>query len=335
MPNWVLGLDGGGTKTLLAWANVEGEVLGLHRGDGICPFGQPSWQRILKHLLDEAPCPADITSATFALPGYGEVAEVSRLQEEAVDHWAHGLSVTVMNDVEAAFIGAFLGGPGVLVLAGTGSMAWGRDRQGRSFRVGGWGEGFGDEGSAHWIGLSALRKLSWCLDGRLEDSFFAEKMLKAVGAKDAEGLRRWFYHNTVCTDDRVSTSNHRSTRAEVASLAEEVDYLAEGGNRTALGILDTACKLLYQQAEAVRNRMSWTGIAPLSYAGSVFNSRVLREEFQRLARNAGVWALQEPFLPPVGGALWYAATQAGWHPDEAWALRIRSEIKERCSRSDL
>ena len=69
-----------------------------------------------------------------------------------------------MNDVEAAFVGAFAGRPGVLLLAGTGSMAWGSDGT-RQVRTGGWGEGFGDEGSAYWIGRRALGLASQALDG--------------------------------------------------------------------------------------------------------------------------------------------------------------------------
>jgi glucosamine kinase len=192
MPEWVLGLDGGGTKTLLALANQNGDVLGPFIGAGVNPFDQTHWRNELETLLAQCPIKRDdLAFSSFGLPGYGESAVINAQQFEVVQNFARENSV-VLNDVAVAFAGALAGKLGVLILAGTGSMAWAGNGA-REIRVGGFGDGFGDEGSGYWIGQQALQKLSWTLDGRLEDDRFRDSMLEAIGVSDAEGLISWFY----------------------------------------------------------------------------------------------------------------------------------------------
>ncbi|CAK8743731.1 hypothetical protein SODG_006867 [Sodalis praecaptivus] len=110
-----------------------------------------------------------LAAASFGLPRHGEMEEDSRRQEQVIARLISALA-QVDNDVRIAFDGALGGKAGVLILAGTGSMAWSSRNRPRDphFRVGGWGEDIGDEGSAYWIGLQAITAVCRHLDGRTD-----------------------------------------------------------------------------------------------------------------------------------------------------------------------
>ena len=305
---WVLGLDGGGSKTALAFANREGEVVGAFYAPGINPFDQPGWEAGLRAFLNAHPAPGPLLAATLGLPGYGEAPEVSDRQR----HLSRELipaPLSVMNDVEAAFVGAFAGGPGVLLLAGTGSMAWGSDGH-RQVRTGGWGEGFGDEGSAYWIGKEALSLAAQALDGRHPDREFAAGLLTPLFGQvpGQAALLSWYY-------------SLPHVRSGVAALARTVDALADQGQPTALAILNGAAHLLARHVTAARTLLN-TEHLPWSHAGSVLNSRAVLARLESLLELAPLL----PVLPPLGGALLHAAQQAGFSPGPDWQRRVRAAL---------
>jgi glucosamine kinase len=318
MPEWVLGLDGGGTKTAFALADQAGNALGPFKGAGINPFDQPRWREEFTALLARCPVdPAEIVFSSFGMPGYGESPRVSGQQLEAARGFA-GERCATLNDVAVAFKGALAGQPGVLILAGTGSMVWAGNGA-QEIRVGGWGEGFGDEGSAHWIGRRALQTLSWTLDGRLEDLGFHDAMLETIGARDGAGLIEWFY-----------TLEH--PRSSVASLARSVDQLAEAENGTALAILHDASTFLEIHARAAWHRLGLASTARFSYAGSVFNSRTLREALGRMLNPMG--HLDAPRASPLAGALLDAAQRAQWTVNGAWLERVNVNLEHAKTQSE-
>jgi glucosamine kinase len=311
MLEWVLGLDGGGTKTILALANHNGEVLGPFIGAGVNPFDQPNWKSELENLL--ARCPVklnEIAFSSFGLPGYGESAVINAQQLEVVKNFAGEKSVA-LNDVAVAFAGALAGKPGVLILAGTGSMAWAGDGT-TEIRVGGFGDGFGDEGSGYWIGQQALQKLSWTLDSRLEDDRFRDALLEAIGASDAEGLISWFY-------------GLEHQRSRVAALAKSLDQLADADNLTAIDILLEAANLLAAHGKTAWRKLGLQSGSSISYAGSVFKSRTIRETVRHQLEDLGSW--EAPIALPISGALIDATTRANWTIDKHWIERINTTLE--------
>lgn len=308
----VLGLDGGGSKTLLAMAWPNGEARLLAQGGGINPLDDANWRdRLAAVLAAAAPALARVRQAVLGLPAYGEVAEVSAAQEAAVAALLP-VPALIQNDVHVAFEGAFADRPGVLILAGTGSMSWGGDGEGRSVRVGGWGDGFGDEGSAWWIGHEAVSLTSRVLDGRRVGGAFAEAILAAAGLpRDAPhgSLIGWYYGLV-------------RRRAEVAALARVVDRLAESGDALAVALLGEAADHLAEHIEAAGRWLGIAGPPAWSFAGGVFASRtMLRLVAERLGRPP-----QAPLLPPIGGALWRAARAAGWRAEADWIARLAASI---------
>jgi glucosamine kinase len=320
MPEWILGLDGGGTKTLLVLANKNGDVLGPFVGTGVNPFDQPNWKNELEALLAHCPVkPEEIAFSSFGLPGYGESVSINAQQLEVVKNFA-GENSVALNDVAVAFAGALAGKPGVLILAGTGSMAWAGDSTTET-RVGGFGDGFGDEGSGYWIGQRALQKLSWTLDGRLKDERYRDTMLGAIGTSDAEGLISWFY-------------GLEHQRSRVAALAKTVDQLADADNLTAIDILLEAANLLAAHGKTAWRKLELQPGSSISYAGSVFKSRTIRETVRHQLEDLGHW--EAPIASPIAGALIDAATRAKWITDPNWNFinwieRINTTLESKIS----
>ncbi len=300
MTGRVLGIDGGGTKTEAVVVDATGQVLWRERTAGLDPTAGPEWEVALATLADAA---GPVTQAALGLPYHGEIADIT-LRQSQLAAQLFGAGCRVANDVELAFNGALAGEDGVLVLAGTGSMAWARGPLG-THRVGGWGDLFGDEGSAYWIGRTALARISRELDGRDADSGFAGAMLGRMGAMPAD-LSAWAYAD--------------APRARIAGLASEVSALAQKGDAVAQDLMQAAgaeLGLLGQTAARLCGTPDrW------SFAGGVMaDPTVLYSLTAAMGRPP-----TPPVLPPVGGAVLAAAKAAGWDTGPAFLDRLQQEV---------
>jgi glucosamine kinase len=297
----VLGIDGGGTKTEAVAVDAEGQVLWRDRTVGLDPLAGPGWEIVLEGL---ARAVGSVSQVALGLPYHGEIAEISHRQLRVATQ-LFGRSALVENDVALAFEGALAGAEGVLVLAGTGSMAWARGPLG-THRVGGWGDVFGDEGSAFWIGRAALGRISRALDGRDPGNGFAQAMLARLGI-GAEGLSAWAYAE--------------APRARIAGLAAEVSTLAETGDAVAQALMQAAgAELGLLGRTAVRlcgSSDRW------SFAGGVMADPVVMATLTAAMGCPPV----SPVLPPVGGAVLAAAKAAGWPTGSSFLHRLKQELR--------
>ncbi|WP_210529229.1 N-acetylglucosamine kinase [Rubellimicrobium arenae] len=309
---WVAAMDGGGTKTAAALANQHGEVTILPRGAGCNPQDGPGWDGVLREVLTSAlAVPGGLAAAVLGLPGHGEVPahDAAAL---ALLHDLLRLPFEAMNDVFLAHLGAFGGDSGVLILSGTGSMAVARGPQGQA-RVGGWGNAFGDEGSAFAIGREALLVASRILDGRLpRGEGFAEALSARLGehAQGAFAPLTWLM------------AQPGSARAAIAGLAREVDALAEEGFVEARIILNEAADDLVWQARTAARQAGLSEPFRWSHAGSAFRSRTL---LTGVGEELG--PPEEPRLSALGGGLRRAAELAGWSPDADWAAQVDGQLR--------
>jgi glucosamine kinase len=307
----ILGIDGGGSKALVALADKSGRVLEISRSPGINPMDNRGWRaRFETHLRGFAGANG-LAGIGAAMPAYGEVEHISAEQRGMISAAFGAVPQRVLNDVDAAQIGAFAGGPGILILAGTGSMAWARDAAGKSHRVGGWGETIGDEGSGHWIGRRVLGLVSQSLDGRaaptkLVDAVF--KTLKLDHADPVNGLEGWVSHLT-------------HPRSEISALAAVCGRAAEAGDAGAGAILEDAAEELARLFRAIAQRAGQS--LPWSTAGGTFNSRVLRDAVTSRIGSPP----KPPLLPPIGGALLAAAQHLDWPVHQAWIERLAAAIE--------
>ena len=317
MTNHVAALDGGGTKTLGAFASRDGQVRYIHATSGCNPQDNPNWRIGLDAALAQFP---RFVHLTLGLPGYGEVPALDTLLRHHIESY-FGLAspcntLTYLNDVELAFRSAFPLGGGVLVLSGTGSMAMAMDRS-SIIRAGGWGDLFGDEGSAFWIGRMGLQLASQMRDGRLDDTGFADNLSAKLGINAAGGpfgLSSW----------AINTPHPRSKIAEVSIYINE---LYDEGDVTAQQILDAAAAQLVVHVKTVARLANLSVPFDWTYAGSAFRSqRLLSRVTQDLGR-----APVSPQFDALGGGLWLAAKAAGWPVDAAWADRIRVGLGQKAT----
>lgn len=312
MNDLVLGIDGGGSKTILAVLDRDGRIVRSARTGGINPLDNSDWWGTLETALRPIARTPGLAAVAAALPAHGEVEAISAAQRDAVASTLSGQPQQVLNDVDAAQIGAFAGEPGILILSGTGSMAWARDRTGKSHRVGGWGDVVGDEGSSYWIGHRILGLISQSLDGRAEPTGLVDavfRQLRLDRTNPADALEGW-----------VSRLSH--PRSEIAALARAATQLAEAGDAGARSIIAAAADELARHVRAIERKVG--GALPWSYAGGTFGGRqLLADVAQRIGREP-----VPPRLPPIGGALLAAARLAGWPITDAWIERLRSALAD-------
>ncbi|MBC7478487.1 MAG: hypothetical protein H7317_10390 [Pseudorhodobacter sp.] len=301
----VLGLDGGGTKTAVAVAVPSGQVIAVSQGPGLDPTAGDAWEGRLLALLQPF---APVQAAMLGLPYFSEIPAISARQT-MVAQSVLGVGATVVNDVSVAYEGALGGAEGVLLLAGTGSMAWARGPMG-VVRVGGWGDVFGDEGSAYWIGREALTLVSRHLDGRQQASVLTAGILDALGIAGS-ALIEWTY-------------SQPQPRAAVAALARRVDDLA-ATDADAGDILARAAVQLVDLGRAAARASGQGYDVPWSYAGGAFRSAMLLAE---VTAGMGSRPLQ-PRLPPVGGAVLAAARRAGWRVDDGFITTLAASLAEK------
>lgn len=305
MTGLVMGVDSGGTKTSAAIADASGRIVAAVSGPGLDPTRGPDWEAALAALL--APL-GSVDGAVMGLPFHGEIPEISARQAVVAKALA-GPQAQVLNDVAVAFAGALAGQDGVLILAGTGSMAWARGPLGE-VRCGGWGDAFGDEGSAFWIGREALALVSQHLDGRQTAPAFATALLNRLGLACTD-LINWVY-------------DQPSPRARIAAVASHISALAVDGDSIALALLDRAADHLAALGRAAGKACGAATPLCWSYAGGVFQSADMRD---RVASRLGCQPVP-PRLPPLGGALLLAATAAGWRADAAFLSQLATSLRQ-------
>ena len=168
-----LGVDGGGSKTALALIDDAGTVIArataptsYYFNDGFEVVEKSLAQGVTDICSQAGIATSDIDAAFFGLPGYGEASgDIEQLDAVPGGVLGHD-RYSCDNDMVCGWAGSLAGEDGINVISGTGSMTYG-ERQGVGHRVGGWGELFGDEGSAYWIAAQGLNAFSRMSDGRM------------------------------------------------------------------------------------------------------------------------------------------------------------------------
>jgi N-acetylglucosamine kinase-like BadF-type ATPase len=197
----------------------------------------------------------------------------------------------ITHDAEIALCGATAGGPGIIVIAGTGSIAYGRDSQGRTARAGGWGYIYGDEGGAFDIARQAIRAALRQEEGWGPPTLLRDSLLQASGCASANELLHQCYTDAY-------------PRERVAQFASLVDEAAMQGDAVASVLLDHAGQELAGIGSAVRRALfeaaQKVSVHPI---GGTWNSQRLHARFQLLMELDGATTVAPPRHGPAYGAL--------------------------------
>jgi N-acetylglucosamine kinase len=301
-----LGIDGGGTRTAAWLANSEGKLLGRAESGPSNPLKvgfRAAEREILKAFracLREAGFPPTAARASHPPVVRAVCAGIAGVDRRAVHRpllaWMrrhiparHHL---LTSDAAIALAAAVRNAPGIIVIAGTGSIAFARDNQGRLLRAGGWGIPFDDRGSGYDLGCKAVTAALEAFDGRGPHTLLIDRICQHLDLRDITEI-----------------ISKQLEQQQIAALFPLVIEAAREGDLVARHLCDDAARDLANLAVALLKRAGWTRrTAPVVTTGGVFRSsnlirRAFARHLRRFAPQARVELLERP---PVEGALWLA-----------------------------
>jgi N-acetylglucosamine kinase-like BadF-type ATPase len=319
--SYFLAIDSGGTKTQCLLAD-ETRVLARATAGTVklMRVGEPEATARLQAMLAEVAAAAGvplnhISRTCFGLAGIGSPAVrtwASRVLSSSVSG-----ELLICGDEEIALDAAFAGGPGILVVAGTGSNAIGRTNAGETFGTGGWGPVLGDEGSGHWIGLEAIRS-ALCAHDRERLSGMDSGQTAIDSTSLLREIERHWKLNSL--GELVAYANRRGDcdhpAPEFASLAPIVARCAEQGDTLATEVLNRAGVELAELVALVYSKMAAAPVLTLTaspvigvaFTGGVLThiARVRAAMTARLAVLLPTACVRQSPVDPLEGALWRA-----------------------------
>lgn len=310
---YLLGIDGGGSKTNLLCLDARGNTIAkasvgatYYRQDGI----NAVTERLRSGISQCLPEGAEAV-ACFGMPGFGDNVESDNAAAAQIAAAFPHIQFRFENDVVVGWAGALALRPGVNIVAGTGSIAYGRDRAGKSFRCGGWHEFFSDEGSGYWFGKQLLRIFSMESDGRLEKTALYGIVRERLGLKDD-------YDINVLANDRYFHS-----RKETAALQRLMLEAARQGDPIVLDCYRQSADHLARIVCSTIRQLDFADAVHVSYSGGLFNlDDLIRrpvEQFVTERMGAEKVCFRAPLLTPCEGGALLAA--------EAFAPEVLEDLR--------
>ncbi len=295
---YFLGLDGGGSHLRTALCDDAMRPLVQREYGPANPggIGQAAARERIHTAITETLAQADLSAEAVAAVGIG----IAGLAAEHSAEWLASAAwaalpnslVALSSDAEIALVGALAQRLGIVILAGTGSAAYGVNRQGEALLIGGWGYLIGDEGSGYWIGREALRLLARVADQHPAlpsemESRLPARIMAELGLTTPKAVVKWLYHQS---GSRV---------AEVAQLAEIVLAVAAAGDQSAALIVEAAAVALAELTRTIQRQLGDPTL-PIAFAGGLLerDNRLSR----RLSSMLQLPAIPHPRYPPVIGA---------------------------------
>ena len=312
----ILGIDGGGTKTVAALVNEAGHILGYGRA-GPANAHTIGLQQAIRAVESAA---RELISCTFlknskSLLAVLGLAGVSRSIDQAcIEQALRGLplfrnaELIITNDAHIALVGAVGQEYGVALIAGTGAIAFGINHAGEQARADGWGHLLGDEGSGYWIGLEALRAVLRAYDGRGPSTILGHHLFQRLGAAQPEDLVEWVYHDKPSVD-------------VIAALSSVVFAAAAKGDKVAGAILHRGGTALGRAVVSVICQLDLADKTfPFVPTGGLFrgeSSELLLGPVRRMVRSTAPqveW--RSPRFPPEIGAVILGLSRRGLLSEE-------------------
>lgn len=299
-----LGCDGGSTKTEWLLVDHTGQVL-AHRIFPGCNFafwGEDGFRDLMVRsvqtlLADSGITSQQITSAMLSLTVYGEVPGTEEFFPQVMQSILPDCPLQFSNDSVAGWCGSLAGRPGINIVAGTGSVAYGQDSAGNASRVGGWSLFFADEGSCSWVARQMITEFVKQADGRHPRSAIYEELWQELSI-----THDLYFSGYLQTNVRQDSSL-------LAKLQLVVLRAAQRGDPAAIGIYHRAAEELTEMATAIRQQLTFSAgeTVPVSYSGGLFRAgEVIMTPF-RACMDRESFVLNEPRYSPVLGALILAA----------------------------
>jgi glucosamine kinase len=298
---FVMGVDGGATKTLAAVLDLRERTLHLGHGgsSNADSVGVHAATESLLKATDEAIGRAgierdELDAAVLAIAGTDTGAVAAHVRESRPATWL------VVNDVVGAWAAATGAQPGVGVISGTGSNVFGVGARGRAWRAGGWGHVLGDEGSGYWLAVQSIKAALADRDRSGLQTALSAAAVQFFGVQSVEALAVLVYSKPL-------------TKGEIAGFAVETARVANAGDSVARGLYERGAVELGRQVAAVIEQTGLVDAFPVGLIGSAFKAGAVFVEpltavIRQIAPGARVTIVE---MAPVGGCLLLAARACG------------------------
>lgn len=300
----VVGVDGGGSKTRVLVADEHGTQLGevVGPGSAVRPGKHEHSADVITAAVRDALASCEMTHVMpkvlcVGVAGAGREPERQALWQALVGREVAD-EVVVHPDFSIALDDAFGEGPGILLISGTGSAAFGRSPAGQGARCGGWGPVIGDEGSGAWVGRRALSVAAASADGREPETALVGAILTAAQVNEPQELVAWAA---------------QATPAQLATLAPVVTSVADAGDLRANAVISLAVEELVLHVRALARQLfgDERAAVPVAFTGGMLTrGTTMRKRLEQRLRSAvpGAQVIAgevDPARGAVRGALRY------------------------------
>lgn len=311
-----LGIDAGGSKTILAVCDETGRVRSTLRLPAVSLAacgGEEGMRRTLADGVRRVLPTAAPDGVCFGVPCYGESGPGDAAIDRVAAACFAGAAAEVCNDSRVAWAGSFALAPGINIVTGTGAIGYGVDPRGQAARCGGWSYHFSDEGSGYWLGLSLLELFCKQSDGRIP----VRGPLYAL-VRERLALQKDFDINDLAERDYLP---HRD---RVAGLQRILLEAARQGDASAIARYREAGREIALIARGILAQLDFAGSAAVSYSGGIFNvGALVMDSFTASLADCGC-RIVRPQAPPWIGALMLALRTLGRDTPGALANLIRA-----------
>lgn len=296
---YIAGIDGGGTKTRLERWDLSGKPLDRKEFGpfNINSIGRDAFAERLREVFAACAPMSDCASLCIGAAGISRTETAATLHDILNESDFKG-KLRLCGDHEIALRGA-VKGPGIILVAGTGSIAYGVDENGHSERVGGYGHLIDDCGSGYAIGRDALSLTVQTLDGRKETNDLSRAILERIGAKDGSGVVDYTYAS-------------ETGKSGIAALAMTVLGSAQKGDPAAIGILEREAAALGDMVTVLKRKLQLSAPRIVLFGSLLTNDSVYRDLVREKLSQLGT------ITPPEHDAL-YGAAALAWENAAAQA----------------
>lgn len=277
---YVIGIDGGGTKTLLKIADMKGKILLTAEGgaSNINSVEKSKVEETINILLNDSvkkikEVPENCSVICIGSAGVDRPQD-KKIMEDIVKKAGFNGFCIATNDAETALYGAVGAEEGLMVISGTGAICYGKNRDGKITRCDGWGHIIGDEGSGFYIGRKALEYVMKSYDGRIKETKLTKAVLSELKLQDPEELINYVYRSGI-------------GKKEIASISRIVGEVQEMDDWAAEEILEDAAEKLFNSASTVMVKLGLQcKNVSIAVNGSVITkNKKFYNEFCKLVRN--------------------------------------------------
>ncbi len=297
---YLIGIDGGGTKTRSIAADINGRIVGATEvgPSNFLAVGEEGIKRIVSEIMslfEIRGCfdPKQMDCCVLGLAGAGREKDQQRALQ-AVRALGLPGEIIVESDAYVALMGAFEGRPGIIIISGTGSICFGLDDAGKLHRCGGWGYLLGDEGSGYYIGHQGVLAALKDHDGRGEPTMLRQEIESHLGVSRIDEIISQVY-----AEQSLGKEN-------IANLAPLVFECADSGDTVSERIVSEAAKELAEMIRSVGTKLAQPGgRIEVAHTGSVFQQKEkliprIKKHLQSSFREVEI---HEPSLEPALGAI--------------------------------